>query len=40
MEKRVMADHARRLAADIAGLERRFPLGFGSLAKDVRGWGP
>lgn len=39
METRHMVEHARRLAADIGVLERRFPIGFGSLAKDVRGWG-
>ena len=35
-EKAVKA--ARRLAGDVAQLERRFPIGFGSLANDVRAW--
>jgi hypothetical protein len=38
MEKRLMAEHARRLAANLANLEQKFPIGFGLLAKDVRSW--
>jgi hypothetical protein len=31
-------EHARRVAGNLALLEERFPIGFGSLARDVRVW--
>lgn len=31
-------EHARRVAGNLALLEERFPIGFGSLARDVRAW--
>lgn len=31
-------EEARRLLADLDGLEQHFPLGFGTLARDVRAW--
>ena len=38
METRKAEEQARRLAAQLDLLERQFPIGFGALAADVRGW--
>jgi hypothetical protein len=37
LRARALAE-ARRLAADLERLEEDFPIGFGSFARDVRGW--
>lgn len=38
METKFAVEAARRLVQDLAQLERLFPNGFGSLARDVRNW--
>ena len=38
LETRRAAEEATRVAADLELLERKFPIGFGALAGDVRGW--
>jgi hypothetical protein len=38
MVKERTIDNALRIAKDLPGLEDRFPVGFGTLANDVRGW--
>ncbi len=38
LAKATMVAAAERLAADLASLERSFPLGFGLMAAEVRGW--
>jgi len=38
METRRATDQMRRVAGDLGLLERKFPVGFGSLASDLRGW--
>lgn len=38
LAKRRGVQEARRLAEDFTTLARRFPIGFGALAHDVRGW--
>ena len=37
-ETDAMSKAARRLASDIASIEKLFPLGFGALARDLKGW--
>ncbi len=39
VETQVAIEQARRLAANLALLQKRFSIGFGSLADEVRSWG-
>lgn len=38
LTKKRAVEEAQRLARDLTLLERLFPAGFGSLARDIRGW--
>ena len=38
METRRMGEEVRRLCVDVSSLEKNFPHGFGSLARDLRSW--
>ena len=38
LETQRMTEEARRLAQDLDELERWFPAGFGTFARDVRSW--
>ena len=38
LETRRATEEMTRVAADLDGLERKFPIGFGALRRDLRAW--